>query len=80
MKTTVEISDALLKEAKLVASREETTVRELIEEGLRRSLEERRQRGLFRLRRASFKGKGLQPSASGTWERLRDMIYESRGA
>jgi hypothetical protein len=81
MKTTVEISDALLKEAKQVASREETTVRQLIEEGLRRSLEERRQRGLFRLRRASFKGKGLQPgSASGTWERLREMIYESRGA
>ncbi len=81
MKTTVEISDALLQEAKRVASKEETTLRELIEEGLRRSLEERKHRGEFRLRRVSFKGKGLQPGISpGSWERIRELIYEGRGA
>ena len=78
MKTTVEISDALLEEAKQVASREDTTLRTLLEEGLRRALADRKQGRKFRLRRASFKGKGLQ--AGGSWERLRDLIYEGRGA
>lgn len=81
MKTTVEISDALMQEAKRVASKEETTLRQLIEEGLRRALEDRKQHRRFRLRRESFKGKGLQPGiAPGTWERIRDLIYEGRGA
>jgi len=34
MKTTVEISDAILHEARRVATREKTTVRALIEEGV----------------------------------------------
>jgi hypothetical protein len=81
MKTTVEISDVLLQEAKQVASAEETTLRELVEEGLRRSLDARKQRRPFRLRDASYKGKGLQPGVSpGTWERIRELIYEGRGA
>ncbi len=79
VKTTVEISDALLDEAKRVASRESSTLRELIEEGLRRSLDERRRRKGFRLRRAAFRGKGLQPGVPGEWHRLRELIYEGRG-
>ena len=35
MKTTVEISDSLAEEAKRVAARERTTLRALIEAGLR---------------------------------------------
>jgi methylthioribose-1-phosphate isomerase len=35
LKTTIEISDALLEEARRVAARDRTTVRSLIEEGLR---------------------------------------------
>src|SRR4029079_14810741 len=74
MKTTVEISDALFEAAKAVASRERTTVRALIEDGLRRVLGERRTgRQAFVLRQASFKGRGLQPHvAEGGWERLRE--------
>ena len=79
VKTTVEISDALLDEAKRVASRESSTLRELIEEGLRRSLDERRKKKTFRLRRASYRGKGLQPGVSQEWHRLRELIYEGRG-
>ena len=79
MKTTVEISDALLDEAKRVASLESSTLRELIEEGLRRSLDERRKRKGFRLRRASFRGRGLQPGDSSEWARLRETIYEGHG-
>ena len=80
MKTTVEISDALLEAAKKVAAREGTTLKELIETGLRQTLAERRKAGSFKLRKASFRGKGLQPSAKGaSWDRLREMAYEGRG-
>ncbi len=80
MKTTVEISDALLAEARQVAGRERTTVRALIEDGLRRVLGDRRGQR-FTLRRATFKGHGLQTGvADGDWERLRDLTYEGRGA
>ena len=79
VKTTVEISDALLNEAKRVASRESSTLRELIEEGLRRSIDQRRTRKGFHLRRASYRGKGLQPGVSSEWDRLRDVVYEGRG-
>ena len=81
MKTTVEITDSLLDEARQVASNEETTLRELMEEGLRRALADRKQQRAFHLRRASFKGKGLQPGiASGSWEGIRDLLYDGRGA
>ena len=82
MKTTVDISDALLSEARKVAAREGTTVRALIEDGLRRALEGRRkQGGSFRLRKASVRGKGLQPGVrEGSWEHVRDLAYEGRGA
>ncbi|PYQ28890.1 MAG: DUF2191 domain-containing protein [Acidobacteria bacterium] len=79
VKTTVEITDALLEEAKRVASRESSTLRELIEEGLRRSLEQRRKKKGFRLRRASFRGKGLQPGVSPNWDLSREIAYEGRG-
>lgn len=79
VKTTVEISDALLDEAKRVASRESSTLRELIEEGLRRSIDERRKRKGFRLRRASYRGKGLQAGVSSDWAQLRAAAYEGRG-
>jgi hypothetical protein len=80
MKTTVEIAEPLLAEAKRVAAREGTTIRALIEEGLRRALDRRRRREPFRLRRATFGGNGLRPEVlEGSWERIRDLIYEGRG-
>lgn len=81
MKTTVEIPDALLDRARRTAAREKTTVRRLIEEGLRRILAERRRPGGFRLRDASFAGDGLHADvAAGGWDRIRDHVYEGRGA
>lgn len=81
MKTTVEISDSLLEEARKVAARDKTTVRDLIERGLRKILAERKSNRAFRLRDASFKGTGLQPGVvEGDWEHIRDLIYERRGS
>ena len=71
----------LLDEARRVASREGRTVRALVEEGLRRVLAERKRTRGFRLRKASFKGKGLQPHVAGaSWDQIRDTAYEGRGA
>jgi hypothetical protein len=81
MKTTVEIADALLAEARQVAARERTTVRALLEDGLRRVLKDKHKGSRFRLRKASFKGHGLNPEvASGGWSQIRDRSYEGRGA
>ena len=77
MKTMVEIADALLNEAKRVAAKEGTTLRALIEQGLRRTLADRRGGAKFRLRRATFKGKGLQPGVQELgWERIRELVDE----
>jgi hypothetical protein len=80
MKTTIDIADSLLSEAKSQAAQEGTTLRALVEEGLRRVLEQRQNQGPFRLRRACFAGNGLQQGVrEGLWERIREMIYEGRG-
>jgi Arc/MetJ family transcription regulator len=79
MKTTIEIADALLAEARRAAEAQGVTLRALVEEALRRVLRERRGRE-FRLRRASFKGSGLNPQVrEGSWERISELIYEGRG-
>jgi hypothetical protein len=77
MKTTVEISEALLRAAKRRARARGVTLRALIEEGLRSVLREDEATRSFRLRRASFGGKGR---AEGTedWESVRDLIYSDR--
>lgn len=81
MKTTIEISDPLLAEAKKLAAREGVTVRELVEQGLRETLKRRRQPRTFRLRKASFKGKGLSANVKGlSWEEIRDLAYTGRGS
>lgn len=81
MKTTIEIADLLLRRARKVAAREGTTLRGLVEEGLRRVLAERGQPGpAFQLRRATYRGQGLRPEvAGGGWARLRELAYEERG-
>lgn len=82
MKTTIDIPEPLLDEARRAAEREGTTLRALVETGLRRVLADRKEKGGgFKLRDASFRGEGLQPGVvDGSWEGLRDAIYDGRGA
>lgn len=82
MKTTIEIADALFADAKRQAARRGVTMRTLVEEGLRQVLAEgRAPPKALTLRRATFKGRGLQAGVEGaSWERLREMAYEGRGA
>ena len=80
MKTTIEISDPLITAAKEVASLEGTTLKELVEQGLRHVLSQHKAALPFRLKKASFKGKGLQPGVSdGAWEQIREIVYEGQG-
>jgi hypothetical protein len=81
VKTTVEISDPLLREVRKLATRQGVTLRALIERGLHRVIADTRSGTSFKLRRASFKGHGLQPEfRDASWDRLRDTAYEDRGA
>ena len=80
MKTTVEISDSLLREVRELAAREGVTVRALVERGLHRVVTEARHSTPFKLRRATYKGKGRQAElAEASSGGLRDLIYEGRG-
>jgi hypothetical protein len=80
MKTTIDIADSLLLEAKSVAAREGTTVKSLVEEGLRLAIARREAAASFRLRPAGFKGDGVRPDVSlESWEDVRSLIYGGRG-
>jgi len=81
MKTTVEIADSLLHQARKLAAHEGVTLRALVERGLHRVIAETKRGASFKLRRASFKGKGLQPEFhQASWEKQRDTVYKDRGA
>jgi len=63
-----------------MAHEERTTMKSLVEEGLRRIISERRRHSDFRLRKATFKGNGLQPHLTGvSWDQIREQTYEGRG-
>jgi hypothetical protein len=80
VKTTLDISDPLLREARKIAARDRTTLRALVEQGLRKIIADRKTARPFRLRKASFKGKGLVPELrDADWDTLRDFAYEGRG-
>lgn len=80
MKTTIQIPDSLFEEARKVARRERTTLKALVEQGLRRIVSEHKRHHEFRLRKAAFKGHGLHPHLAGaSWEQIRELSYEGRG-
>jgi hypothetical protein len=80
MRTTVDMPDGLLELARAVAERRKITLRDLIEEALRASIEAAQDRVPFRLRDSSFKGDGLQGDLDWSdWESIRSLVYEGRG-
>ena len=80
MKTTIDIADALMNEAKRLAAKEGTTLRALVDEGLRRLLGERKAAGGFRLRNVAFGGTGVHSDlGDAPWEEIRRRAYEGRG-
>ena len=80
MKITIEVSDALMLEAKSLARHHNTTLGALVEQGLELVLRDLREPSPYKMRDFSVNGQGLQPGQEHlSWAEVRDMIYEGRG-
>jgi hypothetical protein len=78
MKTTIDNADDLLLRAKQEARSSQTTLRSLIEEGLREVLGRAAAAKRRPIKPDTFRGKGLQREFSGKgWDAIRDAIYGS---
>jgi hypothetical protein len=78
VKTTVEISDALLERAKRHARRSGKPLRALVEEGLRRVLSESPARKYDLPDRSVGKAGAPNPLEALSWQDVRDEIYGGR--
>ena len=74
MKTTIEVSDALFSSAKELAQKRQTTLRALVEEGLRRVLSDSsaKAKPAFRLKDASVRGRQMLVADPGRWHQMED--------
>jgi hypothetical protein len=78
MKTTVEISDELLQQAKEYAARKRIPMREVIELGLQLALSSKSISSRpFKLKTVTTKGEGL--ICDEDWSIMRSLIYEGHG-
>ena len=81
MKTTIEIPDDLMKAAKALARKRGTTLKSIIERGIRTTLKEEQRRAQFQLTDKSVKGRGLQDDFQhAKWADIRDAAYRERGS
>ncbi len=80
MKTTIEISDALFATAKVVARSRQTSLRALIEEGLRRILSEasNQPKPVFKLKDARVHGQEVLLPNPHDWQQLEEDHAISR--
>ncbi|MCY3562456.1 MAG: DUF2191 domain-containing protein [Acidimicrobiia bacterium] len=75
MRTTIELPDALLRRAKVTATREGVTLRSIIERGLRNGLARLNARS-YRSPALSSGGQGISPGIDeGDWPTIRDIVY-----
>jgi hypothetical protein len=79
MKTTIDLPDDLFQEVQQVARAEGTTMKSLMEEGLRAVIDRHLSAGQFSLRDASVTGDGLRPEFEvTTWTQIREASYGDR--
>lgn len=80
VKTTVEINDALLKQAKQLAVEHDLSLKTVVESASRRFLKELQPGAPVELRDHTFGGRGVQPGLDEhDWPTIRAMIDEGRG-
>ena len=76
MKTTIDIDDELLRQAKKLGSETGRPLRSVIEEGLRKVLADKTHRSRYRLPDLSFGSESSpDPLEKYSWQELRDIIY-----
>ncbi|HAV64012.1 MAG TPA: hypothetical protein DCY13_16805 [Verrucomicrobiales bacterium] len=76
MKITVELADSLLARIKAQAAKENSTIKNLIEEGLQLVLKTRGGRGSVHIEPVTFAGTGLQPAfQTANCSTLRSAAY-----
>ena len=81
MKTTIELPDSLVKQARQAARAEGATLRALVEEGLQHALRARTHRETKRLDFRTFGGSGLtEEFHDASWAQIRDEVYRGRGS
>ena len=79
MKTTIDIDDALLARAKRHTRKTGKSLRVLVEEGIRRVLEDAPAKGGYRIPdRSVGKAGRASPLESWSWQDLRNEIYGGR--
>jgi hypothetical protein len=80
MKTTIDIADNLLTEAKAIAHRDQTTLRSLFEEGLDVVIQRRHKPVKSKIKLVTFPGGEMtEEFKNASWEQIRDEIYRGRG-
>ncbi len=74
MKTTIELSDALFSSAKALASTRHTTLRALVEDGLRRVLADSQTKAppAFKLRDARVRGQAMHVADPRQWHQMEE--------
>lgn len=77
-KTTVDIADAVLAEARRLAEHRGTSLRSVIEAALRRELERARTEQPYEPEDCSYGEGGLtaEAEAAGGWSALRELAYD----
>lgn len=76
MKTSIDISENLLKRANELARAQDVTLQDLVEEGLRKVIQERSKQRPGNLGPVTFKGTGLSLEYSdANWDQIRDASY-----
>jgi hypothetical protein len=80
VKTTIDIADALFEAAKALAARRGTTLRALVEDGLRMVIDAAPGPGVFHLRDESVAGRGVRTGLrDGRWVDIADRIHGEPG-
>lgn len=80
MKTTIDVSDALFNAAKAVAQQSQTTMRALVEEGLRRVIADAQAQAkpAFTLKDARVHGKEMLMPDPRSWQQLEQEHVAAR--
>ena len=80
MKTTIEVSDALFASAKRLAQQRQTTMRALVEDGLRRVLSDSQAKikPAFKLKDASVQGRKILITDPRRWQQMEEGHVTSR--